>query len=304
VKVFEWDDLRIFLAILRGRSINAAAKLLGSSRSTVSRRLQAMEDQLDIKLFVRNSEGFFLTEVGEAMVARAERVESEILSMEREVFGRDAALSGPIRLSIFPHIAQTIIMPYIAEFAAMYPDIEIEIDASFEKADLDRRNADIAIRFQHEPEEHLIGHRLPDFARGIYATQEYINSHIFSGPEANAKWVGWSTKENVAHWNSDTPFSHCKIHHTVNEPMAHLQAVKSGLGFSDLMCFIADQEPNLVRVPEQGPLRFNRAWIVNHPDLVATERVRVCVRFLHDALNKHATEITGDISKLENEEKE
>lgn len=297
MKVFEWDDLRIFLAILRGRSINAAAKLLGSSRSTVSRRLQAMEDQLDIKLFVRNPEGFVLTEIGEAMVSRAERIESEILSMEREVFGRDAALSGPIRISMFPHVAQAIAMPYIAEFAALYPDIEIEIDASFEKADLTRRSADIAIRFQKEPEEHLIGHRLPDFARAIYATQEYIDNHTFFGPETDAEWVGWSTKENVAFWNSDTPFSHCKIHHIVTEPMAHLQAVKCGLGFSDLMCFIADQEPSLVRVPNQGPLRSNPAWIVNHPDLVSTERVRVCVRFLHDALSKHAAAMAGELQE-------
>ena len=207
MKVFEWDDLRIFLAILRGRSINAAAKLLGSSRSTVSRRLQAMEDQLDIKLFVRNPEGFVLTEVGEDMVARAERVESEILSMEREVFGRDAALSGPIRLSIFPHVAQTLAMPIITEFAALYPDIELEIESTFLKADLTRRNADIAIRFQQKPEEPLIGHRLPDFARAIYATQEYIDNHTFLGPDSDAQWVGWSTKENVAHWNSDSPFS-------------------------------------------------------------------------------------------------
>ncbi len=141
MKVFEWDDLRIFLAILRGRSINAAAKLLGSSRSTVSRRLQAMEDQLAIKLFVRLPEGFVLTEVGEAMVARAERVESEILSMEREVFGRDGGLAGPIRISMFPQVAQSLVMPYIAQFSALYPDIEIELDASFEKANLTRRSA-------------------------------------------------------------------------------------------------------------------------------------------------------------------
>lgn len=295
MKVFEWDDLRIFLAILRGRSINAAAKLLGSSRSTVSRRLQAMEDQLDIKLFVRNPEGFILTEVGEDMVARAERVESEILSMEREVFGRDAALSGPIRLSIFPHVAQTLAMPIITEFAALYPDIELEIESTFLKADLTRRNADIAIRFQQKPEEPLIGHRLPDFARAIYATQEYIDNHTFIGPDSDAQWVGWSTKENVAHWNSDSPFSHCKIQHTVNEPMAHLQAVKSGLGFSDLMCIVADKEPSLVRVPDQGPLKMSSAWIVNHPDLVSTERVRVCVRFLHEALSKHAAAMAGEL---------
>lgn len=295
MKVFEWDDLRIFLAILRGRSINAAAKLLGSSRSTVSRRLQAMEDQLDIKLFVRNPQGFLLTEVGEAMVARAERIESEILSMEREVFGRDAGLAGPIRISMFPHVAQTLIMPHIAEFSALYPDVEIELEASFEKADLTRRNADIAIRFQQEPDDHLVGHRLPDFARAIYATQAYSDNHIFTGPDTNAEWVGWAGKENVTLWNSDTPFSHCPIRHVVMEPMAHLQAVKCGMGFSDLLCFVADQEKDLVRIPEQGPLRTNPAWILTHPDLVSTERVRVCVRFLHEALGKHEAAFRGEI---------
>ena len=293
MKVFEWDDLRIFLAILRGRSINAAAKLLGSSRSTVSRRLQAMEDQLAIKLFTRHPEGFVLTEVGEAMVARAERVESEILSMEREVFGRDAGLAGPIRLSMFPQVAQSLVMPYIAQFSALYPDIEIELDASFEKADLTRRGADIAIRFQKAPDAHLIGHKLPDFARAIYASQDYIDNHTFTGPNTNAMWVGWASKESVAFWNNDTPFSHCKIHHVVTEPTAHLQAVKCGLGFSDLLCFVAEKESGLVRIPGQGPVRTNPAWIVTHPDLVSTERVRVCVRFLHEAMCKHAAELTG-----------
>jgi len=294
MKVFEWDDLRIFLAILRGRSINAAAKLLGSSRSTVSRRLQAMEDQLAIKLFARHPEGFVLTEVGEAMVARAERVESEILSMEREVFGRDAGLAGPIRISMFPQVAQSLVMPYIAQFSALYPDIEIELDASFEKANLTRRSADIAIRFQKAPDQHLIGHQLPGFARAIYASQDYIDSHTFTGPNTNAQWVGWASKENVAFWNSDTPFSHCKIHHVVTEPTAHLQAVKCGLGFSDLLCFVAEQESDLVRIPGQGPVRVNPAWIVTHPDLVSTERVRVCVRFLHEAMCRHAAELTGE----------
>ena len=61
------------------------------------------------------------------------------------------------------------------------------------------------------------------------------------------------------------------------------------------MCIVADKEPSLVRVPEQGPLKMSSAWIVNHPDLVSTERVRVCVRFLHEALSKHAAAMAGEL---------
>ena len=174
MKVFEWDDLRIFLAILRGRSVRAASKLLNVSHSTVSRRLQAMEEQIGIKLFVRQPEGFVLTEVGEAMVERAERIESEILSLEREVFGRDAMLSGPVRISAPPLLAQHLLMPILAEFTELYPEIEIDMDATFDVADLRRRYADIAIRFQVSSDENLISHRLPDFASSIYATPDYI----------------------------------------------------------------------------------------------------------------------------------
>ncbi len=141
-----------------------------------------MEEQLGIKLFVRQPEGFVLTEVGEAMVERAERVESEILSLEREVFGRDAMLSGPVRISAPPLLAQHLLMPLLAEFAELYPEIEIEMNATFDVADLRRRDADIAIRFQVLPGDSLVAHRLPDFASSIYATADYIATHNFQGP--------------------------------------------------------------------------------------------------------------------------
>ncbi|WP_028862774.1 LysR family transcriptional regulator [Psychromonas aquimarina] len=295
MKVFEWDDLRVFLAVLRGRSIRSASRLMGVSHSTVSRRLQAMESQLDLKLFVRLPEGFVLTEMGEALVERAERVESEILSMEREIFGRDASLSGLIRISMAPHVAQHLVMPHIAEFSALYPDIELEIDATYEVADLSRRNADIAIRFQKEPDDYLTAHRLPDFASAVYAAPDYIASHSFNGREPSGHWVGWAPKETVAAWNRDSPYANCKVQHCVLDPYSHLQAVKSGLGISNLLCFIGDTEPGLVRLPGQTKLKFMPAWILTHPDLVSTERVRVCVRFLLEAISKHEQQLRGQM---------
>lgn len=300
MKEFEWDDLRVFLAVLRGRSIRAASKLMGSSHSTVSRRLQAMESQLGIKLFLRLPEGFVLTEVGEALVERAERVETEILSMEREIFGRDAALSGPICISMPPHLAQYILMPHIAEFAKLYPDIEIEIDASFEVANLSRRNADIAIRLQVEPDNYLISHRLPDFANAVYATPDYIATHTFTGKDATGQWLGWAAKEMVMDWNRDSPFANCKVQHCISDPYSHLQALKNGLGFTNLFCFVGDADPELVRLPGQEQLKFMPVWILTHPDLITTERVRVCVRFLLDALKQYEKQLRGETSSLLN----
>lgn len=293
MKVFEWDDLRIFLAILRGRSVRSAAKQLNVSHSTVSRRLQAMEDQLGIKLFVRRPEGFVLTDIGEALVERAERVESEILSMEREVFGRDARLAGLVRISTPPLLAQDLLMPILAEITALYPQIELEVDATFEVADLRRRNADIAIRFQVQPDDSLVAHRLPDFANTIYATQNYVDTHSFTGGNPTAEWIALGGKGVLAHWRDDSPFSGCKVSHVISDMQAQQSAVKAGMGIAYLNCFAADTEPELVRLADPKVAHSLPTWALTHPDLVATERVRVCVRFLVEAIFEREDQIRG-----------
>ena len=123
-----------FSLFFRGRSVRAAAKLLGVSHSTVSRRLQAMETRLGAKLFDRQPEGFVITPVGEAVVGRAERVESEVHGLELDILGRDARLAGPVRISMPPPLAHHMMMPHIAEFAALYPDIQIEIVSTYENS--------------------------------------------------------------------------------------------------------------------------------------------------------------------------
>jgi len=293
MKVFEWDDLRFFLAIQRGRSVRAASKMLGVSHSTVSRRLGAMEEHTGVTLFVRKPEGFILTETGEAMVARAERVESEILSMERDVFGRDAKLAGPVRISAPPLLAQHLLMPILADFSKLYPEITLEIDATFDVADLRRRNADIAIRFQVQPEKSLVAQRLPDFANAIYASLDYIETHRFDGEQVDAKWILLGGKEVLAHWRSDCTYSGCPVQHVVSDMLVHLNAVKAGLGFGYLFCFLADEDPELIRLPETPTDKAITAWVVTHPDLTSTERVRACARFLTDAIWSREAKIRG-----------
>lgn len=251
-----------------------------------------MEEQLGIKLFIRQSDGFVLTETGEALVERAERVESEILSLEREVFGRDALLAGPVRISAPPLLAQHLLMPILADFAELYPNIEIEIDATFEVADLRRRNADIAIRFQVEPEPGLIAHGLPDFANSIYATPAYIVKTNCAGPECSGKWIVLGGKEVLAHWRQDSPYSTCKVQHIVTDMQTHVEAVKSGMGFGYLLCFVANSDPDLKRLPN-APIKSIAAWILTHPDSSSTERVRTCARFLTDEIWKREKLIVG-----------
>lgn len=256
MKDFEWDDLRVFLAIFRGRSVRAAARLMEVSHSTISRRLQSMEEQIGRKLFHRQHEGFILTETGEAMVERAERVESEILSMQREVFGKDTSLAGIIRITAIPQIVQHILIPCVKEFTQLYPEVDIHIDSSYQVSNLSRHDADVAIRVQNQPDGHLIGRRVPDIASAAYATPDYIEEHTFTGKSPTAQWIGWiANSKEMEKWHNETPFENCKVKHCIYDSAAHLQAVKHGLGYSILFCFVGDKETDLVRLSDQHTLK-------------------------------------------------
>ncbi|WP_104017925.1 LysR family transcriptional regulator [Roseovarius nitratireducens] len=294
MRELDWDQLRIFLAVHRGRSVRAAAQLLRVSHSTVSRRLTELETGLGARLFNRGPDGFVLTAVGEAALPRAERAETEILGLQRDIFGQDARLSGTVRITMPPVFAERLIMPHLAEFAARYPDVRLEIIPTYALSDLSRRDADIAVRFQEKPDQYLFGRRLPRFADAIYAAPEYVAAHRFDGEAPTATWLGWGDSEDLPAWVADTPFPRCRVWHDCADPLAQVEAAKAGMGMAVLPCLIGDPEPGLVRVMGQPPYKGRQGWVLTHPDLKTTERVRFCVRFICEAVDRHADLVTGE----------
>jgi DNA-binding transcriptional LysR family regulator len=107
----DWDDLRYFLAVARKGSIRAAAATLAVNHSTVSRRIDAFETRLGVRAFERLPGGYFLTQAGEELIQHAERVEKEMIAAERRVAGRDAKLSGLLRVTLPDSFAQCLLMP-------------------------------------------------------------------------------------------------------------------------------------------------------------------------------------------------
>lgn len=289
----EWSDVGIFLAVCRGRSVRSAARLLDVSHSTVSRRLGAMEKALGARLFDRRPEGYFLTAAGERILPHAERVESEITALKTGVFGLDTELAGPVRITMPPILAQCLLMPHLARFSDLYPDIGLEIISSYALSDMSRRNADIAVRFQEAPDGFLFGRRLPAFGDSIYATRAYIEAHSFTGENPSATWLGWGDGEDRPAWTADMPFPAMRVGHDCPDPLAQREAARAGLGAAILPCFIGDPDPDLIRVPGVDAFKSRPGWVLTHPDLKTTERVRTCVRFLVAAVESHTGLVTG-----------
>lgn len=276
----DWDDFRFFLAVARKGSIRAAAASLAVNHSTVSRRIDAFEKRLNARLFERLPSGYFLTEAGENMLEFAERIESETISAGRLVAGRDALLSGPLRVTLPNTIATKLLMPDLVVFSETHPEISLELDISTSMADLTRREADVAIRVSNDPPANLIGRRLLKYASAIYASDEYIVRHDITIPGKDLEWIGWNDTVPDPQWVRESPYPEAKVKNKIFNTLVHLEAAKCGMGLCMLPCFIGDTEPLLQRLPPGVPEPDREIWLLTHEDLRHTAKVRVFLDFI------------------------
>ncbi|MEN8196747.1 MAG: LysR family transcriptional regulator, partial [Pseudomonadota bacterium] len=177
----DWDDLRFFLAVAHKGSIRAAAAALGVNHSTVSRRIDGFERKLGVRLFERLPTGYLVTPAGEDMMQSARRMEEEAAAIDRRVAGRDHRLSGPLRVTMPDSLAQKLLMPDIVAFSDRHPEIELELVISYVFADLNKREADVAIRMANDPPGHLVGRRVVRQAKAVYASRDYLARHDPAG---------------------------------------------------------------------------------------------------------------------------
>ena len=150
-----WDDLRYVLAISRGGGLNAAARQLGVNTSSVFRRLGALEQQLQVRLFERIRTGYRLTPAGEAFAETAGRIEAETASVERKIKGTDTRLEGHIRLNSSDIVVQYALPKWLAEFRQTYPHVTMEIAVTADYVDLSKRDVDVVIRATSSPSKCL-----------------------------------------------------------------------------------------------------------------------------------------------------
>jgi DNA-binding transcriptional LysR family regulator len=126
--VFEWSDLRYFLAVARAGSTLAAARTLGTSQSTVHRRLAELETRINRKLAKRCSTGYQLTELGQRLLPYAESVEAAIAAFERYSLASDTDLTGSVRVTCSSTMADRLAKsPLIEAFHARYPGLQVEL---------------------------------------------------------------------------------------------------------------------------------------------------------------------------------
>lgn len=289
----DWNDVKIFLALFRGRSVRQAADDLGQSHSTVSRHLTDLETSLGAVLFTRSREGLLATSMAEQIVERAERVEAEVLGLERQAANLDTVLSGEIHVTSPPLLSQHLIMPHLAKFAAEYPEIDISLNSTYAIDDLMKGASDVALRSQFNPNDNLVGRRLPNFVERAYAAPAYLAKHWFDGNQTDASWIGRGAVDPQPKWVAEGPYPDAKLRHSFPDLHDQALAAVAGFGMASLPCILGDTTAGLVRVPNTGPLSARPVWVLTHPDLKTSVRIRTFTRFLVAALNEQRDLISG-----------
>lgn len=289
-----WDDLKIFLAIAREGSARSAANKLGIHHSTITRRIEAFESAQKIRLFDRLPSGYVLTIAGNELLEAAGRIEGEVNGIERRILGQDVHLRGDIRVTMPDALAVNLLMPDLVRFMDTYPDVNLEILISYGLFNLVKREADVAIRITENPPEHLVGHKVVRYHCATYASHTYLATH---NVPADACWIGWNSPNPYPDWVRKSEFPTIPVRGRLNNAMAQLAAVKSGLGIARLPCFLGDPEPTLQRVPPGENAPCHDVWILTHKDLVSTVRIQTFMDFMVQAFRQKSNLLEGRISR-------
>lgn len=283
----DWDDLRLVLAVARGGSLSAAARWLGVNHSTVFRRLAALEAQLGVRLFERLPEGYRPSAAGADLTAAAERVEAEMQALDRRLAGRDARLAGSLRLTAPDDVVETLLMDPLGRFLTAYPEVRLEVVVDNRMLSLTRREADVALRPTLEPPEVLVGRRVAPLGSAVYGAPD-LAAAARDRPLAELPWVGWdegSGPAAVTRWIADhVPVE--AIRWRGNSLLNQASACRLGLGLAILPCFLGDAGGDLERISGPEDAWNTDLWLLTHPDLRATARVRALMDFLFDDLRR------------------
>ncbi len=296
----EWSDLRVVLAICRAGSLVGAGRLLSCSHTTVFRRINAIEERAEVRFFERLPSGYAMTDAGEVAKRFGERVEAEFLALSREVLGRDTDISGNVVITAPEGIVSHVLPPLLREFRREHPDVTLEVVESNAAFDLARREADIAIRATRKPPDDSLGRRISTFRIAAYASADYVVAH----PEESLAEHDWVVLDGAIPWLVPQVFktpakAEERVVYTTNSATAAIEATRAGIGITLMPCYRCDPFDDLVRLGAPFPHLTMELWVLTHPALRHTARVKVLMRHLTDALRARASLFDGSDGETE-----
>lgn len=290
---FDWDDVRLFLALYRSRTVGAAGESLGVDGSTVSRRLTGLEESLAATLFQRGRSGITPTLAADELLPVAERIEEAMARFASAAEGLERQVSGLVRVTCPPDAAEVVLVRLLPELIERHPNLRIELAPSEALADLTRREADIALRVVRPERGDLIVTRLFTLKWTLAAAPELARSLGTLRSWTDAPWISWG--EGCGH----VPAARWRAQHVKRDPSVCSDSLR-------LQIALAAAGTGVVLVPEPSldhfglvPVRLGAAlresaaqWPTDDVFLVTHQMLRDVPRV--QAVWRHLVERLGE----------
>ena len=249
VKLPDFEALAIFAKVVELRSFAAAASELALSKATVSKAVSRLEERLGARLFNRTSRRLALTDAGQKLSARAQRLLADGEAAENEALAQSVSPRGLVRLAVPMTFGVKAVAPILPGFLETYPDVSIDLHLSDATVDLIGEGFDAALRIARLPDSSLIARRLCAVPRHTVAAPSYLKR--YGRPThpmhlAQHKCFGYAYLSTADVWHySNAKGEQVSVRPAgplrVNNGEALLPAIVAGLGIADLPDFIAGE---------------------------------------------------------------
>lgn len=294
----DWEEIKTFREVMAAGTVRSAAKSLSVHHSTVSRRIEQLEQSLGVALFERRPEGYLPTQAGEELAEAAGRFRDDLVGVERHIAGRDNELSGKIKITMAEPFAIRIFARHLPDFCAQYPGLELDIITSYDLLDVARREADIAIRMDNNPPDALVGKRLFSYTTSVYGHPDYIAAQDFENEPEKARWLGWEDRDGrYPDWIQNTEFSKVPVWGCFSSISLQLEMAQRKMGLIAVPCLAGDGYGDLVRATKRAPMPSRDIWILTHQDLRKTARIRAFMEFAEKILRLHKPALVGELNE-------
>jgi DNA-binding transcriptional LysR family regulator len=256
----------------------------------VFRRINGLEEKLGVRLFERSSGTYTLTKGGEEILGRVQIVEEQIYAIDRSLIGKDIRLSGNLKISTTDTIGYYWLPPFIKKFQTHYPEILIDIDIQTKYTNLTKREADIVIPAVNIQPDYMVGRKLSPIYFRLYAAKSYIDRngmpesvqafehHSFLAPNEALASI------SASKWLRKYVPDRCIVA-TGDKLTTLYRLARQGIGIAPLPHYVCETDETMDEVMELPPDCHRHVWILTHPDLRSTARIKAFMQFMYHESN-------------------
>ncbi len=281
------NDLRLVALVAETGSLSGAAQRLGVNHATVFRRVAQLEARVGVRLFERAGGRYQTTLAGDELARAGAQMDATANHALLKVAGQDLRPSGNVRISTTDSVAWALLQPILARCRVQYPQITLSVGIDNHAANLSQRDADIAIRPTSQPPEYLIGKCIAPLQFSVFGAKHYLQANRGLAL-AQHKWIALDDSHSghrTLRWlEAIKPLS--EVGYRTSSFGFVRQACAEGMGLAMLPNFLGHAASALQRVGDDVPACATDLWLLTHPDLRGTLRVKLVFQLLQTELGR------------------